>query len=118
DPGLGGRFLRNEVEQNGGDLQYMGVDAFHAGISCSKWLFVAAFGRNAAEYTRRRVVFGPIRPKTGAMRRPPKVCQNVKARCVAGSGLSGVVLAKARTHYPREQFCEDALSGTPIRSYR
>ena len=32
NPGLGGRFLGDEIEQNGGDLQSVGVDTIHDGI--------------------------------------------------------------------------------------
>jgi hypothetical protein len=32
-PRLGGRFLRNEVEQDGSDLQSVGIGTIHVGIS-------------------------------------------------------------------------------------
>src|SRR6516165_3588907 len=60
DPRLRGRFLRDEVEQNRGDHQSMGIDAFHDGLSCWKWSFLAAFGSKAAKCARREAVFGAL----------------------------------------------------------
>ena len=43
NPRFRGRFLGDEIKQNRGDLQSVGVDAFHDGLSCWKWLFFGCF---------------------------------------------------------------------------
>src|SRR5207244_3480640 len=49
NPGFGGRLLLDEIEQDRGDLQPVGVDTFHGGLSRQKWRFAAAFGEKTAK---------------------------------------------------------------------
>ena len=42
DPGLGRRLLGDEIEQDGGDLQSVGIDTLHGGLLLTRefcWLF-------------------------------------------------------------------------------
>ena len=49
NPGLGGRLLGDEIEQNGGDLQSVGIDTIHDGLSRREAAFTGCFQGKTAK---------------------------------------------------------------------
>ena len=70
NPGLGGRLLGDEIEQDGGDLQSVGIDTIHDGLSRVKRRLEAVFRVKTAKNAPKGSFQGPFSPKAGSMRRP------------------------------------------------
>ena len=69
--GLGGGFLGDEIEQNGGDFQSVGIDTIHDGIFSRETAAGGRFsGGKRQKGPAKGLVRGPFSPKAGAMRRP------------------------------------------------
>src|SRR6266849_296503 len=49
DPGFGGRFLGDEIEQDRGDLHSVGIDTLHDGLSRGNGVWMRLFRRKAAK---------------------------------------------------------------------
>src|SRR4029078_7208161 len=71
NPGLGVRLLGDEIEQDRGDLQSVGIDTSHDGLSQNNRPFRGCFQTKSAKNAPKGRVHGPFSPKATVLRRPP-----------------------------------------------
>src|SRR5207237_3507437 len=72
NPGFGGRLLGDEIEQFGGDLQSVGIDTIHDGLSRAKRRLQAVFRLKTAKSAPKGSFQLPFSAKAGSLRRGPK----------------------------------------------
>src|SRR4029078_9175256 len=106
NPGFGGRLLGDEIKQNRGNLQSMGIDTIHDGLSRIERRLQTVFRMKSAKNAPKGSFQAPFSPKAGPMRRGPKA-EILAARSTSSSNrmpvsasirsISSVASATVRT---------------------